>query len=79
MHRGEEVHTVPDARREGWWVNEYRGKVVGRRHRTKEVAVAAGRAIAQKVFAEHVIHRKDGVIKEKNSYGNDPFPPRDGR
>ncbi|MBY0544383.1 MAG: DUF2188 domain-containing protein, partial [Gammaproteobacteria bacterium] len=25
---------------------------------------------------EHFIHGKDGKIQERNSYGNDPFPPR---
>jgi 5-methylcytosine-specific restriction endonuclease McrA len=25
---------------------------------------------------EHVIHKKNGRIGEKNSYGNDPNPPR---
>jgi hypothetical protein len=28
---------------------------------------------------EHTIHRGDGQISEKNSYGNDPHPPKDGR
>ena len=59
----------------GWW-NEVNGKVLTR-HRLKEVAVAAGREIALRLRVEHTIHRGDGVISEKNSYGNDPFPPRD--
>ena len=42
---------------------------------TKEVA--AGREIAKRLKVEQTIHRADGVITEKNSYGNDPFPPRD--
>ncbi len=25
---------------------------------------------------EHLIHKKDGTIGERNSYGNDPYPPR---
>jgi len=77
MKRGGGVHTVPAAAGSGWW-NESDGKVLSR-HRTKEVAVAAGREIAKRLEVEHTIHRVDGVISEKNSYGNDPFPPRDGR
>jgi hypothetical protein len=58
------------------WVNEVNGKILSR-HRTKDVAVEAGREIARRLKVEHSIHRSDGVISEKNSYGNDPFPPRD--
>lgn len=25
---------------------------------------------------EHLIHNKDGTISERNSYGNDPYPPK---
>ncbi len=32
---------------------------------------------AKKKKVEHVIHNKDGKISDKDSYGNDPFPPRD--
>jgi hypothetical protein len=42
------------------------GEVVSK-HRTKEVAVEAGRAIARKVEVEHTIHRSDGVITEKKT------------
>ena len=77
MKRGGGVHTAP--KREGsGWINQQDGKVLSR-HRTKEVAVAAGREIAQRLKVEHTIHREDGVITEKNSYGNDPFPPKDGQ
>jgi len=75
MKRGGGVHTVPAATGSGWW-NEENGRVLSR-HRIKDVAVEAGRVIAKKLEVEHTIHREDGVISEKNSYGNDPFPPRD--
>ena len=35
--------------------------------------------MSQKQGAELYIHRRDGLIREKNSYGNDPNPPRDKR
>jgi hypothetical protein len=28
---------------------------------------------------ELFIHRENGMIRERNSYGNDPCPPRDKR
>lgn len=77
MKRGGGVHTVPSATGKGWW-NKLDGDVVSR-HRLKETAVAAGREIARKLEVEHTIHRADGEISEKNSYGNDPNPPRDSR
>jgi hypothetical protein len=77
MKRGGEVHTVPATEGPGWW-NQVNGKVISR-HPFKEAAVAAGREIARQLELEHTIHRKDGVITQKNSYGNDPNPPRDSR
>ncbi|WP_156251023.1 DUF2188 domain-containing protein [Pseudactinotalea terrae] len=41
-------------------------------HGTKEEAVEAGRAAAQRDGVEHLIKNLDGTIAEKNSYGNDP-------
>lgn len=75
MTRGGGVHTVP-AKGEGW-LNEMAGNVLSR-HRTKSQAVAAGRRYARRQRVEHTIHNENGVIAEKNSYGNDPTPPRDG-
>lgn len=77
MTRGGGVHTTPAASGAGWW-NQSDGRVLSR-HRLKRIAVAAGRAAARAQQVEHTIHRKDGRIAEKNSYGNDPYPPRDGR
>ena len=77
MKRGGGVHTTPAATGRGW-VNQSDGEVLSR-HRTKVVAVAAGRDAARVRRVEHTIHRMDGRIGEKNSYGADPCPPRDGR
>lgn len=76
MTRGGGVHTVP-AKGAGW-INEMDGEVLSR-HRTRAEAVAAGRRYARSGHVEHTIHRSDGVIAEKNSYGNDPSPPKDER
>jgi hypothetical protein len=77
VKRGGGVHTVPALEGTGWW-NKVDGKVLSR-HRLKSEAVHAGREIARGLGVEHTIHREDGQIGEKNSYGNDPFPPRDGQ
>ena len=68
------VHTVYKG---GEWVNEIEGDAVfGGTYATKEDAVAAGRARAKEDKTEHVIHTQDGVIAERNSYGNDPASSR---
>lgn len=77
MNRGGGVHTMPVRGGRGW-CNSVNGKVASR-HRLKRCAVAAGRAMARQLELEHTIRRADGRIGEKNSYGRDPFPPRDGR
>lgn len=77
MRRGGGVHTVPARVGRGWY-NRLDGRVVAR-HRNKRTAVAVGRALARRLEVEHTIHRLDGLIAEKNSYGADPCPPRDGR
>ena len=41
------------------------------RHNTKEVAIEVGRVAAKRLGVEHTIHRLDGAITEKNSYGNE--------
>jgi hypothetical protein len=69
------VHTVPNPNGKGW-VNKQAGDVISR-HRTKENAVDRGRSEARRSGTEHTIHKRDGTIAEKNSYGNDPTPPKD--
>ncbi|OMP68711.1 hypothetical protein BTO28_01290 [Domibacillus epiphyticus] len=43
---------------------------------TQLEAVNRATQIAQNQKSELIIHRKNGQIREKNSYGNDKFPPR---
>jgi hypothetical protein len=40
-------------------------------------AIDAARAIARNQQSELVIHGRDGAIRDKDSHGHDPFPPRD--
>lgn len=44
---------------------------------TQKDAIDYGRNIAKNQEAELVIHRPDGRIRDKDSYGNDPCPPKD--
>ena len=40
-------------------------------------AITIARGIAKNNKSEIVIHGKDGRIRDKDSYGNDPHPPKD--
>ena len=44
---------------------------------TQKEAIEYGRKIAINQQAELVIHGVNGKIRDKDTYGNDPMPPRD--
>jgi hypothetical protein len=44
---------------------------------TQRKAIQSAVNAARRKRSEVVIHGKDGRIRSKDSYGNDPFPPRD--
>jgi len=68
------VHTTTHGKSS--WKNTQDGKVISTHH-TKAAAVDKGKTEAKKDKVEHVVHGKDGKIQSKDSYGNDPMPPRD--
>ena len=46
-------------------------------HRTQGAAVSKGKTEARRDGVDLVTHGRDGRIRSKDSYGNDPNPPRD--
>jgi len=69
--------TVETYYENGQWKNKVGGN--SRASNTadnKADAQRAGRDMARKLGAEHVIKKMDGTIGAKNSYGNDPHPPK---
>ena len=44
-------------------------------HSTQGDAIERAREIARNQESELFIHRPNGQIRERDSYGNDPFPP----
>jgi len=68
-------HVVPHD--EEWAVIGAGNKRVTSIHDTQSSAIEAAREIAINQKSEVVIHRSDGRIRDKDSYGNDPCPPRD--
>ena len=71
-------HVVPSPNG-GWAVRNSGASRATRTFGTQAEAVRFGRAAAKTHHAELYVHGKDGTIKEKNSYGHDPFPPIDRR
>lgn len=45
-------------------------------HDTQQQAIDRARDIAINQQSEMLIQGRDGQIRERNSYGHDPFPPK---
>jgi len=69
------THVVP--RDNGWAVRKEGASRASKIFTTQADAVKYARELAQKEKAELYVHRRDGTIRERSSYGNDPFPPKD--
>jgi Uncharacterized protein conserved in bacteria (DUF2188) len=70
MARKPPVHTVPH---EDGWANRREGATrVMKKFATKAEAQAAGRETARRDKTEHLIHKRDGTVGSRNSYGDDP-------
>lgn len=68
------VHVVkhPD----GWATKRDGAERAGKVTPTQKEAIDAGRRTTQREGGELVIHGRDGKIREKDSHGNDKFPPK---
>ena len=66
-------HIVPHP--DGWAVKGAGNQRATSVHETQAEAMEAGREIAINNSAELFIHNRQGQIRERNSYGNDPYPP----
>lgn len=74
MSKGRNQHVVPHSN--GWAV---KGAGSGRATKvveTQREATGIARGIAQNQGSEMLIHGENGRIRERNSYGNDPYPPK---
>lgn len=74
---GKNQHVVPNG--DKWSVKgEGNSRATGTFDTQKE-AIERAKEIAKNEKSEVVIHRQDGKIRDKDSYGNDPNPPKDKR
>jgi len=70
-------HVVPHSGR--WAVKGDGSKRASKVVSTQKEAIYVARKIARNQGTDVVIHGLDGKIRGKDSYGNDPFPPRDNK
>lgn len=71
---GKNQHVVPAG--DSWGVRGEGNERLTSLHDTQAEAIEAAREIARNQQSELVIHRPDGRIRDKDTYGRDPFPPR---
>lgn len=75
MGKNQHVTKHPD----GWQVKGAGNEKATKVTETQKQAIDAAKAIAKNQKSEVIIHGTDGRIRDKDSYGNDPNPPKDTR
>lgn len=60
-----------------WGVKGENNQKASSLHNTQAQAIKAAIKIAKNEKSEVIIHGMDGKIRDKDSYGNDPCPPKD--
>lgn len=67
-------HVVPHA--SGWAVRGAGNERTTSVHGTQREAISAAREAAIRQGSEMLIHGENGRIRERNTYGKDPYPPK---
>lgn len=67
-------HVVPH--QGGWAVRGAGNSKATSVHETQSAAISAGRSIAHHQHSELLVHGRNGQIRERDSSGHDPFPPK---
>lgn len=71
---GKNQHVVQ--RENGWAVRGEGNTRDTSHHTTQAQAAEAARQIARNQGSEALIHGRNGRIRERDTYGDDPFPPK---
>jgi hypothetical protein len=67
-------HVVPHA--SGWAVRGAGNERATSVHGTQREAISVARETAIRQGSEMLIHGENGRIRERNTYGRDPYPPK---
>lgn len=71
---GKNQHVVPNG--DTWGIKGEGNTKLTYKYDTQYEAIDKAREIAINQKSEMLIHGRNGRIRERNSYGKDPFPPR---
>lgn len=75
MSRNRNQHVTPHPN--GGWQLKGAGNLKATvRTKTQAEAYKVAKEIATNEHSEVIVHGQNGRIREKNSFGNDPFPPK---
>jgi uncharacterized protein YdaT len=74
MSEGKNQHIVQHEN--GWAVKSEGANKATQVFPTQQEAIERGREIAINQKSELLIHNREGQVRERNSYGNDPHPPK---
>ena len=66
-------HVIPH--KDGWAVKGTGNAKATAIHPTQQSAITQARDIARNQGSEMLIHGTNGRIRERNTYGKDPYPP----
>ena len=72
---GKNQHVTPKG--DKWQVKGAGNQKATKLFNTQKEAIDYAKNIAKNQRSEVVIHRPNGTIRDKDSYGNDPCPPKD--
>ncbi|MDI9461677.1 MAG: DUF2188 domain-containing protein [Saccharofermentanales bacterium] len=75
MSKGKNQHVIPHPNG-GWQVKGAGNKRATARTSTQAEAIKIAREISRNQESELVIHRTNGQIRDKDSHGHDPCPPK---
>lgn len=75
MSRNRNQHVTPHPNG-GWQVKGAGNLKATVRTKTQAEAYKVAKEIATNEHSEVIVHGQNGRIREKNSFGNDPFPPK---
>ena len=67
---------LPNSSRGGWDIKRDGASRASGHYDTKREAIDAGRIMSRNQGTELAIHGRNGQIQQRDSHGNDPFPPR---
>ncbi len=67
-------HVVPH--KGAWAVKSAGASRAGSVHETQSAAIEVAKSRAQAQGSEMFIHGRNGQIRERNTYGKDPNPPK---